>query len=131
MDDAFQMRFMSLQKDSDDLKKIVNDLEITSQFAKKLLDLNAEVSYIGQAEFVSNQASERSYSIEKYIANLIQELRLKEYDLAKAKCGHIERTKKASSSEQSPPATNEPQESVVVQDDVNEDHIDIMNSRED
>ena len=83
-----------------------------------------------RAEFVSNQASERSYSIEKYIAKLIQELRLKEYDLAKAKCGHIEKSKKASE-EHSPPATDETQESGLVQDDVNEDNFDIMNSRED
>ena len=130
MDDEFQMRFVSLQKESEDLKKTVNDLEITSQFAKKLLDLNAEVSYIGRAEFVSNQASERSYSIEKYTANLIQELRLKEYDLAKAKCGHIERSKKVPD-EQLPPATDETQESGLVQDDANEDNFDIMNSRED
>ena len=130
MDDEFQIRYMSLQKDSEELKKTVNDLEITSQFAKKLLDLNAEVSYIGRAEFVSNQASERSYSIEKYIANLMQEIRLKEYDLAKAKCRHIERSKKASLEEQSPSAMDETQETGLVQDD-SEDNFDIMNSRED
>ena len=81
MDDDFQMNFVSLQKRTDELKKIVNDLEITSQFSKRLLDLNAEVSYIGGAEFVSIQASERVYSIEKHVANLLKGLRQKEYEL--------------------------------------------------
>ena len=90
MNDEFQMRFVSLQKDADDLKKTINELEITSQFAKRLLDLNAEVSYIGGAEFISNQASERSISIERYISRLFENVRLKEYELAKAKTIHIE-----------------------------------------
>lgn len=131
MDDDFQMRFVSLQKDAEELKTTVNELEITSQFAKKVLDLNAEVSYIGGAEFVSNQASERAYSIEKYIAKLIQDLRLKEYDLAKAKCGHIERSKKAFSAEQSPPVTDELQEPALIQGVGKDTNFDIMNSRED
>ena len=131
MDDDFQMRFLSLQTEAEDLKKTVNELEITSQFGKKLLDLNAEVSYIGGAEFISNQASERAYSIEKYVANLIQELRLKEYDLAKAKCGHIDRSKKASSDFQSPPETEESQVQTAIPIDESDDNFDIMNSRED
>ena len=133
MDDDFQMNFVSLQKRMDELKKIVNDLEITSQFSKRLLDLNAEVSYIGGAEFVSIQASERVYSIEKHVANLLKGLRQKEYELAKAKSGHIERSKKSipeAQSEKSQTDEIQPEEA-IPQDEDEETNYDIMNSRED
>ena len=65
MGDDFNVKFVELQNEAETHKKLVNELEITCHFAKKLLELNAEVSFIGGAEFVSTQASERVYSIEK------------------------------------------------------------------
>ena len=129
MDDDFQMRFVSLQKDADELKKVVNELEITSQFAKRLVDLNAEVSYIGGAEFISNQASERVYSIERQVAKLTEGLRLKEYDLARAKCGHIERSKKLT--EKSSSSNNVAKQTNTTLEEDTESNFEIMNSRED
>ena len=131
MNDEFQMRFVSLQKDADDLKKTINELEITSQFAKRLLDLNAEVSYIGGAEFISNQASERSISIERYISRLFENVRLKEYELAKAKTSHIERLKKSNEDQETQPNSDQVDEKTKTRDDENETNFDIMNSRED
>lgn len=131
MGDDFQMKFVELQKEADSLKKIVNELEITSQFSKKLLDLNAEVSYIGGAEFVSNQASERVFSIEKYVAKLIEGLRLKEYDLAKAKSNHIGRSTKASTPIDKSSNTEKIDKPTSTTEDENESNFEIMNSRED
>ena len=129
MDDDFQMRFVSLQKDADELKKVVNELEITSQFAKRLVDLNAEVSYIGGAEFISNQASERVFSIERQVAKLTEGLRLKEYDLARAKCGHIERSTKLT--EKSSSSNNVAKQTNTTLEEGTESNFEIMNSRED
>ena len=131
MDDGFQSRFVSLQKEADDLKKSINELEITSQFAKRLLDLNAEVSYIGGAEFISSQASERSFSIEKYILRLFENARLQEQELAKAKCSHIEKSKKSSSDQELQLNPNKKVENTQTRDEEDETNYDIMNSRED
>ena len=131
MNDEFQMRFVSLQKDADDLKRTINELEITSQFAKRLLDLNAEVSYIGGAEFISNQASERAYSIEKYITRIIEDIHIKEYDVTKAKSGHIERSKKDPPSVQSSAPVENAEIMTSTDDAEDETNFDIMNSRED
>ena len=130
MDDDFQMRFVYLQKEADDLKKVINELEITSQFAKRLLDLNAEVSYIGGAEFISNQASERSFSIEKYISRLFENARLKEIELAKAKTVHIGKSKKSNSKQLTEPNDELELENKALSDE-DETNFDIMNSRED
>ena len=130
MDDDFQMRFVYLQKEADDLKKVINELEITSQFAKRLLDLNAEVSYIGGAEFISNQASERSFSIEKYISRLFENARQKEIELAKAKTIHIGKSKKSDSKQQPEPIDELELENKTLSDE-GETNFDIMNSRED
>ena len=131
MDDDFQMRFVALQKEADDLKKAINELEITSQFAKRLLDLNAEVSYIGGAEFISSQASERSLSIEKYIRRLFENARLQEHELAKAKVSHIEKSKAPSSDQESHLNKDHKLENTQIRNDENETNFDIMNSRED
>ena len=131
MDDDFQMKFVELQKEADSLKKIVNELEITSQFAKRLLDLNAQVSYIGGAEFISNQASERVFSIEKYVAKIVEDLRLTEYDLAKAKSKHIERSTKSVTTSSVASAENEKKDDSKSTNEDDESNFDIMNSRED
>ena len=130
MDDDFQMRFVYLQKEADDLKKVINELEITSQFAKRLLDLNAEVSYIGGAEFISNQASERSFSIEKYISRLFENARLKEIELAQAKTIHIGKSKNSNSKQLTEPKDELELENKALSDE-DETNFDIMNSRED
>lgn len=131
MNDEFQMRFVSLQKEANDLKKTINELEITSQFAKRLLDLNAEVSYIGGAEFISNQASERSFSIEKYISRLLENVRQKEYELARAKSSHIERSNKSNMNQNPETITEQPVDKTEEKHNESETNFDIMNSRED
>ena len=132
MGDDFNMKFVELQNEAETHKKLVNELEITCHFAKKLLDLNAEVSFIGGAEFVSTQASERVFSIEKYVEKLIADIRLKEIDLTKAKTKHIEKVKKSSAPAEETCDTNSTGESVISFNENEQDsNFEIMNSRED
>ena len=131
MGDEFNVKFVALQNEAETLKKTANELEITCHFAKKLLDLNAEVSFIGGAEFVSTQASERVFSIEKYVQKLIADIRLKEIDLTKAKTKHIEKVKSSSATAEKTCNTKDTGESHISDNEDNDSNFEIMNSRED
>ena len=136
MDGDFQVKFVEMKNEGERLKKVVNELEITFQFAKKLLDLNAEVSFIGGAEFVSTQASERVHSIEKAVSSLMENTRLHEYELTKAKTTHIGKGLKSEtmtlSEKTSPPGDATQKTSIAVTNEDDDDsNFETMSSRED
>ena len=86
-------RAVELQTDVRQLKEQIGELEMLLEFTKKLLELNAEVSFLGGAEFVSTQASERLHSVSSAGAKLITSVHQRDQDLAAAKAQHIRRTK--------------------------------------
>ena len=62
----WQQRMSELQADASDIRRQISELEMLFEFVKKLLELNAEVAFLGGAEFVSTQASERLFSLTRW-----------------------------------------------------------------
>ena len=85
----WQARMSELQTDANDIKKQISELEMLFEFVKKLLELNSEVSFLGGAEFVSTQASERLFSLTNAGEALLAQVNQQELDLAAAKAKHI------------------------------------------
>ncbi len=87
-------RVSELQRESGELKKQVQDLEMLFVFVRKLLDANAEVCFLAGADFASTQASERLFSAEKTVSSLLEKVQLLELELARAQQSHIDKTAK-------------------------------------
>ena len=116
----WQERMVELQRDLSELKSQMSELEMLFQFVKKLLELNAEVAFLGGAEFVSTQASERLFSITNAGSSLIDKIHSLDLELAAAKAVHIEKSNKKEEPNTSSITEEEETEDTSVTLDLNE-----------
>ena len=116
----WQERMVELQRDLSELKSQMSELEMLFQFVKKLLELNAEVAFLGGAEFVSTQASERLFSITNAGSSLIDKVHSLDLELAAAKAVHIEKSNKKEELNTSSITGEEETEDTSVTLDLNE-----------
>lgn len=84
-----ERRIQELKVKYSEMKKSANEMEMLSQFVKKLMESGAEVCYLAGAEFASIQATERSISAQKSLSGLFTKAKLMDLDLIRAQESHI------------------------------------------
>ncbi len=90
--DAGEERVLDLKMKIAEKRKQLDDLELLFQYVKKLMDANAEVTFLSGEEFVSKQASEAIHSAEQHMMQLLEKSRLLQLEVLQARQHHIEKT---------------------------------------
>jgi len=87
-------RMLQLRKTISDKKKEMSDLEMLFQYTRKLMDANAEVSFLVKEDFASKQTSEQIHSATRHVEEKLEAVQLAELDLTRAHTMHIEKLTK-------------------------------------
>ena len=89
--DAGEDKMIELRQSINRSQKELRDAELLFEYAKKLMDANAEVAFLVSEEFESRQISERIHAASGHVTQKLNAAKMSDLDLARAHQTHIEK----------------------------------------